>query len=227
MARAPRIDLPGIPMHIIQRGVDRRACFNRVSNYWRYLDDLRVASRAQGCDIHGYVLMTNHVHLLATPATAGAASRMMQQLGRRYVAYFNSFEGRTGTLWEGRFRSCPIDSDTYLLRCLRYIELNPVRAGMVGDAGHYRWSSYHHHALDKSDALLTPHPQYLALSRDPEQRRRTYLEMVADGVSAQHIARLRECTALGKAWGARAFQRRLASTTPLGPPDSAMTLERN
>jgi putative transposase len=215
MPRQPRIELPGVPLHIVQRGVDRRACFNRASNYWRYLDDLAVASRAQGCDIHAYVLMTNHVHLLATPSSAGSVSRMMQQLGRRYVRYFNACEARTGTLWEGRFRSCPVDSDTYLLRCMRYIELNPVRAGMTHDPGGYRWSSYHHHALGRTDALLTTHPQYLMLARTPDQRRLTYAQLVADGLSARHVERLRECTAAGKAWGTHAFQSRMAFPGPL------------
>ncbi len=134
MPRQPRIDLPGVPQHLVQRGNDRRPCFFAPIDRTRYLDELRDAACRYGCAVHAYVLMTNHVHLLLTPARTGCVSTMMQSLGRRYVRYINDRYRRTGTLWEGRFKACPVQSDDHLLRCYRYIELNPVRAGMVSQA---------------------------------------------------------------------------------------------
>ena len=142
MARQPRLDLRGIPQHVVQRGNDRQACFTAETDYLRYLQELREASSKHDCAIHAYVLMTNHVHLLITPATTGAISRMMQAVGRRYVGSFNARYRRTGTLWEGRFKAALVDTDRYLLTCYRYIELNPVRAHMTDDPADYPWSSY-------------------------------------------------------------------------------------
>lgn len=217
MARVPRLEVPGVPLHIVQRGVDRRVCFAQAANYWRYLEDLQSASEKQACAVHAYVLMSNHVHLLVTPAETGAASRMMQQLGRRYVGYFNSVQGRTGTLWEGRFRSCLVDSDDYFLRCQRYIELNPVRAGMVGTPGAYRWSSYLHHSSGLIDPVVTSHAQYLALGRDAKARQSRYVALAADGLTERQLATLRECTLQGRAWGDRAFQQRMDRGVANGP----------
>lgn len=131
MPRLPRFDIVGVPQHIVQRGHDRLPCFAAEHDHVRYLQELREAALRHACDVHAYVLMTNHVHLLATPRAVGAVSRMMQMLGRRYVGCFNACYRRSGTLWEGRYKSCLIDSEDYLLRCYRYIELNPVRARMV------------------------------------------------------------------------------------------------
>ncbi|MFY2763686.1 transposase [Arenimonas sp. MALMAid1274] len=208
----PRIDVPGVPLHIVQRGVDRQPCFVQASNFWRYLDDLQIASRRHQCAVHAYVLMDNHVHLLVTGTEPGSPSRMMQQLGRRYVRYFNSFRQRTGTLWEGRFRSCLVDSDAYFLRCQRYIELNPVRAAMVATPGSWRWSSYRHHAWGDPDIVATPHTNYLALGLDEDARRRAYIALIAEGVPAKQIEEIRAHTQQGRAWGGRKFQSRIAST---------------
>lgn len=142
MPRMKRLDLPGMAQHVIQRGNDRQACFFQETDYLRYLQDLHEAALHQACSIHAYVLMTNHVHLLVTPRTEGGVSRMMQALGRRYVRYVNDSSGRTGTLWEGRYKASLVDDERYVLACYRYIELNPVRAGMVAAPDEYRWSSH-------------------------------------------------------------------------------------
>ncbi len=210
MPQHARIDIAGIPQHIIQRGVDRQACFHVASNYWRYLDDLAIASHRHGCTVHAYALMTNHVHLLVTPETLGATGRMMQQLGRRYVRYYNRFRQRTGTLWEGRFKSCLVDSDDYLLRCQRYIELNPVRAGMVDTPGAYRWSSYRHHAWGDADPVVRSHGQYIALGFEAEARRRAYINLVGEAMTDKQVDELRQYTQQGRAWGSQRFQRRVA-----------------
>lgn len=174
MARLPRLDLPGVPQHVVQRGNNRAACFADDEDYLGYRGGLADAATQCGCAIHAYVLMTDHVHLLVTGMERGAVSRMMQRLGRRYVASFNLRHGRTGTLWDGRFKTSLIDSQHYLLACHRFIELNPVRAGMVADPVTYRWSSFRCNALDAPDALVTPHPVYLQLGADRVRRLAAY-----------------------------------------------------
>jgi putative transposase len=191
MPRQPRLDLPGIPQHVVQRGNDRRPCFFQPIDRVRYLDELREAATRHGCAIHAYVLMTNHVHLLVTPAQAGRVGRMMQALGRRYVRYVNDRYQRTGTLWEGRYRSCPVQSDEHLLRCYRYIELNPVRAAMTASPADYPWSSHAAHALGRADPLLTPHPQYLALGADAPMRQAAYRAWVAAAVPPEELDLIR------------------------------------
>lgn len=206
MTAIPRVELPGLAHHIVQRGVNRQPCFGHPSNYARYLEYLQLASSTQGCAIHAYVLMTNHVHLLATPTGEGALGRMMQQLGSRYVRYYNACTRRTGTLWEGRFRACVVDSDRYFLACQRYIELNPVRAGMVAAAGDYRWSSHRCNAGGIPDPVVTPHASYLALAEADEPRRRTYQALVT--TDAERTA-IRDHLTQGRAWGSDDFQARV------------------
>lgn len=140
MPRRPRLDLPGIPQHIVQRGNDRQPCFFQEVDYVRYLQELRELALRQHCTVHAYALMTNHVHLLLTPTEVGQVAALMQTLGRRYVRYVKDRYHRTGTPWEGRYKSCPMDRESYLLCCYRYIELNPVRARMVERPDNYRWS---------------------------------------------------------------------------------------
>ena len=168
--RPPRAFLPGVPQHLIQRGNNRTAIFLADEDYRFYLDSLHAVSLRYDVAIHAYVLMTNHVHLLATPAYRDSLARLMQALGRRYVRFFNAKYQRTGTLWEGRFRACLIDSDRYVLGCYRYIELNSVRAKMVGRPSDYRWSSYRVHADGDSSRLITKHPPYLALGATDDER---------------------------------------------------------
>lgn len=179
------------PLHITQRSGDGQPCFIHLANYWRYLDDLRAASERQGCTVHAYVLMSHHVHLLVTPGSAGAASRMMQQLGSRYVPYFNRISGRRGRLWEDGFASAELDGTASLLRFQSFIELNPVRAGLVDSPGRYRWSSYRHHAFGAEDPLVRSHARYDALAADPGARQRKYVGLVAAGISDRQLARLR------------------------------------
>ena len=156
MARLPRICLPGVPQHIVQRGTNRQLCFASEEDFAAYAYWLDECSRKFRVAIHAWVFMTNHVHLLITPETTDGVSRMMQTLGRHYVRYFNHTYRRTGTLWEGRFKSCVVDAENYLLVCLRYIELNPVRAGMVAAPGDYTWSSYQSNGLGQPINLWTP-----------------------------------------------------------------------
>lgn len=174
MARLPRFVLPGQPQHLIQRGNNREPIFFAEEDYRFYLEKLQAACHRHDCAIHAYVLMTNHVHLLATPNTENSLSKMIQMLGRYYVQYINTNYQRTGTLWEGRYKATLIDSEHYLLTCCRYIELNPVRAGIVKHPSAYRWSSYHHNALGKADPLITPHSLYKRLGKDETSRQSAY-----------------------------------------------------
>lgn len=174
MARLPRIVIPGSPMHVIQRGNNRQAIFFTENDYRKYLDVLAQASEEHECSIHAYVLMTNHIHLLVTPTTESSLPLMMQAIGRRYVQYINTTYQRTGTLWEGRYKSALIESEQYLLICSRYIELNPVRAGMVTAPGQYKWSSYRANALGKIDSNLTQHELYKSLGKCEESCLQAY-----------------------------------------------------
>jgi putative transposase len=174
MARPPRFELPGAPHHVIQRGNNRAACFFGDAVRRFYLKCLIRAAVDRGCEVHAYVLMSNHVHLLVTPSKPGAIGTMMQDLGRRYVRVINTIHRRTGTLWEARFRSSLIDSENYLLTCHRYIELNPVRAGLVSDPALYPWSSHLHYALGHSSKLITEHPVYLSLGPSALERSAAY-----------------------------------------------------
>ncbi|WP_372362188.1 transposase [Xanthomonas sp. NCPPB 1325] len=170
MARLPRIDLPGIPQHIVQRGNNRLPCFLDDGDRLRYLHLMHEALHATGCQLHAYVLMDNHVHLLVTPPAAGRIGQLMQRLGENYVALFDGRRGRTGTLWEGRYKACLVDSADYVLRCYRYIELNPVRARLTDNPAAYRWSSCPANLGQRRYSALTPHPCWLALGSDPIQR---------------------------------------------------------
>ena len=174
MPRRPRIHLPGVPIHLVQRGHNRDACFFTDEDYLAYLEWLGDALKKSGCALHAYVLMTNHVHLLLTPPGSAAVSQLVMSLGRRYVQYINRTYRRTGTLWDSRYKSSLVHADDYLLLCQRYIELNPVRAGMVDDPAQYRWSSYRANGLGQGDALVSPHALYLALDADPNARQSAY-----------------------------------------------------
>ncbi|WP_238595530.1 transposase [Xanthomonas campestris] len=158
MTRLPRIDLPGIPQHIVQRGNNRMPCFLDDGDRLRYLHLLHETLHATGYQLHAYVLMDNHALLLATPPAKGRIGQLMQRPGRNYVALFNGRHGRTGTLWEGRYKACLVDSADYVLRCYRYIELNPVRARLTDDPAAYRWSSCLANLGQRAHSALTPHP---------------------------------------------------------------------
>lgn len=192
MARKPRFNLPGVPQHIIQRGNNREPCFFAVEDYQRYLADLNEAADKNQCRIHAYVLMTNHVHLLVTPMIDHGTTLMMQDLGRKYVRYINHTYRRSGTLWEGRFKSSLIDSNAYLLTCMRYIELNAVRALMVELPGEYQWSSYRHNAYGEDDKVIITHPLYEALSTNRDQRLHCYRELFSGHLANEQLHEIRE-----------------------------------
>ena len=174
MARKPRFTLPGVPQHVIQRGNNREPCFFASEDFRFYLDCLKEAFEKYHCAVHAYVLMTNHVHLLVTPKRAEVVPKLIISLGRRYVQYINRSYHRTGTLWDSRYKSSLVQAEAYLLACQRYIELNPVRAAMVEDPAHYRWTSYRANALGQPDTRLSPHPIYRALGRNDEERQAAY-----------------------------------------------------
>ena len=174
MPRRPRYIIPEVPLHVIQRGNNRAPTFESTTELTRFRQLLVDAARKFGCEIHAYVLMTNHFHLLLTPATSRSVASMMQAIGRRYVPWVNARRNRTGTLWEGRFKSSIIDSERYLMTCARYIELNPVRAGMVSTPRLYRWSSYRHNAHGEDDDAITPHDTFSALGSTPSERHTAY-----------------------------------------------------
>ena len=181
-------------MHIRQRGNNRQDCFFQDNDRLVYLAILRDLLTLRRCALHAYCLMTNHVHLLVTPADENGCSLMMRDLARCYANYFNRRYSRTGQLWEGRFRSCLVDSPRYVLGCYRYIELNPVRAGMVSAPGAHVWSSYGTNTAARDDRLLTPHAEYLALGLDAASRVRAYEGLVWNGDEPELLSAMREST---------------------------------
>ena len=182
MARTARLAVPGYPHHLIQRGNNRQPVFLDEEDRGRYLAMLRDVLREQGVALHAYVLMDNHVHLLATPGEGRALSRLMQRLGTWYAGWFNHRHARTGALWEGRFRSSLLETDAYLLVCMRYIENNPVRAGMVERAEDFRWSSARHHVGRAIDPLVSDHSLYWSLGNTPFEREAAYRSFLAEGL---------------------------------------------
>jgi putative transposase len=183
MARLPRLVLPAQPHHIIQRGNNRQHVFVDEQDYRHYLGWLAEAARTYRVAIHAYVLMPNHVHLLASPADADGLARMMQWMGRRYVPYFNKKYQRNGTIWQGRFRTSVIDSEQYFMACSRYIEHNPVRAGLAARYEDYPWSSYMHHIGARSDPLVTDHALYWSLGNTPFQREAAYRDFLEQALT--------------------------------------------
>ncbi|MHB1274210.1 MAG: transposase [Rhodanobacter sp.] len=225
MARLPRFELAGVPQHVVQRGNNRLPCFLDDEDRQRYLQCLRQALLRFGCKLHAYVLMSNHVHLLLTPVEAGAVSRMMHTFARNYVGSFNGRHGRTGTLWEGRYKACLVDSGRYFLACSRYIELNPVRAWMVAQPNEYPWSSYGANAEGRTDSLLTPHPEYLALDSDPVSRISAYRALFAELLPDELVDEIRIHLAQQKVLGTDRFRSwveartgRFAIVRPVGRP---------
>jgi putative transposase len=198
MARLPKFVIPDQPQHVILRGNNRAEIFCADADYSFYLEKLKLACDKQGCSVHAYVLMTNHVHLLITPHLEQSLGKAMQMLGRYYVQYYNFCYRRTGTLREGRYKATLIDSEAYLLTCMRYIELNPVRAGMVIDPADYPWSSYHYNALGQPKDLVVPHPEYLRLGESNEVRQTAYRDLFKHHLSENSFTEIREAT--NKSW---------------------------
>ena len=205
MPRRSRCVVPGVPLHVIQRGNNRSACFDRETDCLLYLALLRELCDLYECSIHAYVLMTNHVHLLATPEHSDSMSLVMKHLGQRYVQYVNRRYARSGSLWEGRFRSSMVDSAGYALVCQRYIELNPVRAGIVRHPGEYRWSSFGANALGHSSDIVVPRADYLSLGEDERERRMRYVELFNDALSDRDLARIRDAVNGGFVLGSDRF----------------------
>ncbi|MFH7042655.1 transposase [Paucibacter sp. JuS9] len=219
MARLPRLAVPGQPHHLIQRGLNRQAIVTDDHDRQRLLDELRECAATHKVAIHAYVLMDNHLHLLATPETAEGLSGMMQSLGRRYVAAFNKRHSRSGTLWDGRFRAAPIEAGAYLLACMRYVELNPLRSQLAAQPGEYRWSSAAHHLGQRRDPLVFDHALFWATGNTPFERELGWKAWLEQGCSAAEWRVLTEAAQKGWPLGSAGFLLGLAQDTerPLQP----------
>ena len=211
MARPTRLELPGTPLHVIQRGNNRAACFFGEMDRRFYLKCLHEAAVRRNCAIHAYVLMSNHIHLLVTPNERGGVARMVQDVGRRYVRIINAIHGRTGTLWEGRFKSSLVDSESYLMTCHRYIELNPVRAGLTAEPGAYAWSSHRHYSSGARDKLITEHPVFAGLGSSAAARRTAFCSLFEEQLDAPTLKHIRDAANTGSALGSESFLARTES----------------
>jgi REP-associated tyrosine transposase len=211
MPRRARLRVAGLPLHLIQRGNNRSACFYADEDYALYLRHLDELSRKFRCAVHAYVLMTNHVHLLLTPVRKDGPSLLMKHLGQRYVQYINKTYRRSGTLWEGRFRSSIVQEQGYLLRCYRYIELNPVRAAMVKHPRDYPWTSYSANAEGKPSQLLRPHEEYLALGRQDKDRLAAYRALFRSELDTKELEEIRIAVNGGFALGNARFKQEIAA----------------
>lgn len=205
MPRSSRAVLIDYPNHVVQRGNNRQPIFHEEADYSFYLYCLKQAQKATSCILYAYCLMANHVHLLIQPVKPTGLARFMQSVGRRYVLYFNRKYGRTGTLWEGRFKSSLIEGDLYLAACTRYIELNPVRAGVTAHPKAYRWSSYSFHAEGQHDPLLDLDPWYLALASVSRERQDRYRDFVTQGIPSEELTLIREAVQRGGITGGHGF----------------------
>lgn len=215
MPRRARLVLPGLPLHITQRGVNRCAIFVDDDDRHHYRRLLRKHCDASEVAINAYVLMDNHVHILASPPDAGTLAKAMRGCGQSYVRRFNEKHGRCGALWQERFGSFPVESDRHLLVVLRYIELNPVRAGMVVDPADHPWSSVHAHLGRRGDSMLTPHAGYLALGKSPTDRASTYRQLLDEGLTAEQLQAIRRSTAQQRPFGSRLFTEMVEKTLGL------------
>jgi putative transposase len=221
MARLPRLTLAAHPHHVIQRGNNRQPICLDSADFQTLKEVLGECARRYQVAVHAFVLMDNHFHLLATPQTAQGLPQMMQAVGRSYVRYFNDAQGRSGTLWEGRYKSTLVQTDRYLLACMAYIDLNPVRAGLVADPRDYAWSSYGHHIGQRADKLVTPHPLWWALGNTPFAREVAYAKLVHAGITEEQQQQLTQSALRGWALGDADFvadlqkrtERRVAKAT--------------
>lgn len=215
MPRKPRFYVPGVAVHVVQRGNNREPIFFEEPDYSAYLGWLKEGAERYQCEVHAYVLMTNHVHILATPKDKTGISQMMQYVGRRYVPYVNHTYGRTGTLWEGRYKGSLVQDEGYLLACMRYIELNPVRAGMVKTAASYRWSSYACNASGRKNELIKPHETYLALGKDEVSRRAAYKALFRHHMGEETMEEIRSAWQTGTPLGNNRFREKIEKTLKL------------
>ena len=224
MPRQPRFYFPGAVLHVVQRGNDRAPVFKCNHDRRFYLECLREASREHEVAIHAYVSMTNHVHLLVSPATARSLPRMMQTVGRRYVGRFNFLYQRSGTLWEGRYRAALVETDSYLLACLRYVELNPVRAGIVAAPAEFRWSSHRANAYGHDDPIVTPHPLLGALAPSPGTRHQWYRDLFSHALGEQTMSEIRDASQFEWVRGSAQFRSHVEAIT--GRRAARLTLGR-
>ena len=211
MPRRRRFCPRDVPVHVIQRGNNRQTLFTSDKDIAAYAHWLTEGAEKYDLLVHGWVFMTNHVHLLITPKQDHSVSRLMQSLGRRYVGYFNYSYARSGTLFEGRFRSSLVQNDEYFLTCLRYIELNPVRAGIVKDPGDYQWSSYRVHGFGLHTKMWAPHANYLALGNHPKRRQAVYRKLVVEAMDAEVIAKIRHCVNTSLVLGTDSFREQVSA----------------
>ena len=213
MARLQRAAPIGVPVHLLQRGNNRQKCFNFNGDYAAYLWWLREYSEKYQVEVHAWALMNNHIHLLCTPQLEGGLSRMIQSIGRQYVRYFNQQNHRTGTLWEGRYKSCLVQPERYLLEVSRYIELNPVRMELAGKPNEYEWSSYQINAFGKPSALCRPHAEYLKLGESKEERIEKYRVMSERSPDDYLLKVIRDSTNKGLAIGDESFKTEVENMT--------------
>ena len=199
--------LPGVAVHVVHRGNNRSACFFGDEDRSFYLFHLNRLLPCAGCELHAYCLMGNHLHLLLTARTATGCALLMKAIAQLHAQYINKNYRRSGYLWESRFKSCLVQSEDYLLACYRYIELNPVRAGLVRRPDEYRWSSYAANARGEACLLITPHDQYVALGRDPAERQAVYREMFGSQLSTLQVTEIRNATNGGYVFGSQAFKK--------------------
>jgi putative transposase len=207
MARTARLVIPDLSVHIVQRGHDGQDCFFDDSDYFYYLDLLSTFAQRCACSVHAYCLMTNHVHLFLTPHTSKSCAQLMKEVGQRYVQRVNARHERSGTLWEGRFYSCPVPTERYALACYRYVECNPVKPGMVRHPAEYPWSSYRFNTQVGPNGWLCPHSAYLAIAQDAEQRAAEYAALCADVLPPEMLDDLRKATRRGYAAGTKPRRR--------------------
>jgi len=205
MARLRRLSIAGFTQHVIQRGNNRLPCFFGSDDYEQYLEYLSDTLEKQGVMLHSYCLMPNHVHLLMTPETIDGISRVLQDLGRRYVRYINYKYRRTGTLWEGRYHSCLIENGFYILDCYRYIEMNPVRNAIVKSTQHYKWSSFNCNGLNKPDCFIVPHAEYLKFGKDLKNRCYAYKDLIDIELQTDRLRKIQEATQSNRIYGSNDF----------------------
>ncbi|MDQ7072874.1 MAG: transposase [Gammaproteobacteria bacterium] len=198
MARLPRIVIPNQPLHIMHRGNNHQDIFESEEDMARIIEDITHALSKTDCYLHAYVIMTNHLHLLITPKDQTQLSKFMQTMANRYVRYFNASRNRSGTIWEGRFKSCVVDSEQYLFTLYKYIEMNPIKANMVESIADYPWSSYHHNALGKTDKLITEHEQYQNLAKTVALRAENYQKLFEKENTSKQEKQITQATMRGE-----------------------------
>lgn len=215
MPRHSRVVLPAVPLHVVQRGHDRERCFFVEQDFEVYREWLREEAYVAGCSVHAYVLMSNHVHLLVSVEDAQLLAEMMKAVAQKYAQYFNHRHRATGSVWDGRYKSCLVQTEGYLLTCQRYIEMNPVRAGMVRFPGNYKWSSYRANAEGRRDVLVTPHSVYERLAQGSMERRQAYMRLFRETLTPMQLAEIRAASNSGGVLGDKAF---LAAHRPTPHP---------